>query len=196
MFLSANNVTSAGFKFDSVVYITSEKDSILRNGKLQRNDIVITTRGTVGNVALYDDSVDFTDIRINSGMLIVRCNDGVDREYLYNVLRSVSFQKQIKQILSGTAQPQLPKSHFLKMKIVLPSIEIQRKLAILLGCFDKKIKCNEEINDNLAYVMGLFKLQWYRSAKTCSRKYKYRKCIITRMLNSSRPKSREQSMAA
>ena len=50
VFLSANNVTSSGFKFDSVVFITEEKDKILRNGKLVRNDIVITTRGTVGNV--------------------------------------------------------------------------------------------------------------------------------------------------
>ncbi len=60
VFLSANNVTPFGFKFDSTVYITAEKDRKLRNGKLQRNDIVITTRGTVGNVALYDSSVEFT----------------------------------------------------------------------------------------------------------------------------------------
>jgi type I restriction enzyme S subunit len=56
VFLSASNVTVSGFKFDSVVYITKEKDEQLRNGKLSRNDIVITTRGTVGNVAFSSES--------------------------------------------------------------------------------------------------------------------------------------------
>lgn len=150
VFLSANNVTSSGFKFDSVVFITEEKDKILRNGKLVRNDIVITTRGTVGNVGLFDSSVPFTDMRINSGMLIVRCGEGVDCRYLYHVLRGSSFQQQILQVRSGTAQPQLPKSHFLRMKVELPPIDIQQKIAKILGTVDKKIKNNEEINENLA----------------------------------------------
>lgn len=149
VFLSANNVTSSGFKFDSVVFITEEKDKILRNGKLVRNDIVITTRGTVGNVGLFDSSVPFTDMRINSGMLIVRCGEGVDCRYLYHVLRGSSFQQQILQVRSGTAQPQLPKSHFLRMKVELPPIDIQQKIAKILGTVDKKIKNNEEINENL-----------------------------------------------
>lgn len=149
VFLSANNVTQMGFKFDSVMFITKEKDNILRKGKLQRNDIVITTRGTIGNVAFYDDSVYFKDMRINSGMLIVRCFEGVDSEYLYNVFRSIQFQKQIKQIQTGTAQPQLPKSHFLKMKVILPPIHIQKKITSIIGSIDKKIKYNKKINDNL-----------------------------------------------
>ena len=161
VFLSANNVTSSGFKFDSVVYISGEKDNVLKNGKLRRNDIVISTRGTVGNVALYDDSVNFKNIRINSGMLIVRCHDGVDSEYLYNVLRSVSFQKQIKQVQTGTAQPQLPKSHFLKMKFRLPPIEIQREIATVLGYFDKKIRCNEGINKNLEQQARALYKAWF-----------------------------------
>ena len=150
VFLSANNVTPSGFKFDSVVYITEEKDKILRNGKLTRNDIVITTRGTVGNVGLFDNSVPFTDMRINSGMLIVRCGEGVDYRYLYYVLRGGSFQKQILQIRTGTAQPQLPKSHFLRMKVELPPIDIQQKIAKVLGTIDEKIKNNDVINENLA----------------------------------------------
>lgn len=146
IFLSANNVTSTGFKFDSLVFISSEKDATLRNGKLKKNDIVITTRGTVGNVAIYDDTISYSDIRINSGMLIVRCNDNVDSHYLYHVLRSIAFQRQIKQIQTGTAQPQLPKSYFLKMQICLPALDIQKKISSFLDSLDLKIKCNERIN--------------------------------------------------
>lgn len=150
VFLSANNVTTDGFKFDNVVYITAEKDRALRNGKIQRGDIVITTRGTVGNVAYYNQQIPYDNIRINSGMLIVRCHEQIKSEFLYYVLRGVEFQRQIKQIQTGTAQPQLPKSHFFKMKIIVPTIDVQEKIAKILRTIDEKIESNKFINKNLA----------------------------------------------
>lgn len=149
LFLSADNVTSEGFDFNTTVYISSNKDKVLHNGKLRRNDIVITTRGTLGNVALYDDSIEHENIRINSGMLIIRCHSGIDYRYMYYVLRSSYFQKQIASIKSGSAQPQLPKSHFLKMKVLLPSLVIQQRIADTLTLLDKKIRLNNAINQNL-----------------------------------------------
>lgn len=161
VFLSANNVTTAGFKFDSVVYISTAKDQLLRNGKLQRGDIVITTRGTVGNVAYYSQSIPYEHIRINSGMLIVRCHERIKSEFLYYVLRGAEFQQKIKQMLTGTAQPQLPKSHFVKMDIPVPPIEEQERIAKILRTIDDKIENNECINKNLekqanAYFNKLF----------------------------------------
>ena len=138
LFLSARNVTQAGFSFLDNQFITIEKDQQLNNGKLSRGDIVITTRGTVGNVALYSDSVPYEHIRINSGMLIVRCGEGVEQNYLYQVLRSKWFYSQILTIQSGSAQPQLPKSHFLKMFVPLPSILQQRKISTICSSIDKK----------------------------------------------------------
>ena len=161
VFLSANNVTTDGFKFDNVVYITAEKDRALRNGKIQRGDIVITTRGTVGNVAYYNQQIPYDNIRINSGMRIVRCHEQIKSEFLYYVLRGVEFQRQIKQIQTGTAQPQLPKSHFIKMKIIVPTIDVQEKIAKILRTIDEKIESNKCINENLerqaqAYFEELF----------------------------------------
>lgn len=154
LFLSAKNVTTNGFDFTENQFISAEKDSILRNGKLKRGDIVITTRGTVGNVGLYDNSVPYDSVRINSGMLIVRCNDSVSQEYLYNVLRSQWFYQKIKAMQTGSAQPQLPKSHFLKMEIPLPNKNVQDKIADIIMQFDKKIHCNNQINRNLSELLA------------------------------------------
>ena len=105
LFLSAKNVTQNGFLFADNQFITQKKDELLNNGKLMRGDIVITTRGTVGNVAIYSDEVPYDNIRINSGMLIIRCGDKIDNYYLYQVLRSKWFYNQILSIQSGSAQP-------------------------------------------------------------------------------------------
>ena len=84
LFLSAKNVTIEGFKFLECSFITKEKDNLLSKGKLIKNDIVLTTRGTVGNIAFFNDTIPFDDIRINSGMVILRNeNNRLDTNYLY-----------------------------------------------------------------------------------------------------------------
>ena len=44
LFLNTKNVTSTGFVFNEVDFIPKERDEKLRKGKLQRNDVVLTTR--------------------------------------------------------------------------------------------------------------------------------------------------------
>lgn len=149
LFLSAKNVTQNGFLFADNQFITQKKDELLNNGKLMRGDIVITTRGTVGNVAICSDEVPYDNIRINSGMLIIRCGDKIDNYYLYQELRSKWFYNQILSIQSGSAQPQLPKSHFLKMTIPMPNMNTQHKIAGVLSSIGNKISVNTAINENL-----------------------------------------------
>lgn len=161
LFLSAKNVTKSGFNFFETKFISQRKDTLLKNGKLKRGDIVITTRGTVGNVALYSPQIFYDNVRINSGMLIIRCTNNISNQYLYQVLRSEWFQKQIMAVQSGSAQPQLPKSHFLKMYIPLPSLPIQEKIASILQLIDDKVMTNNAINNNLEQqAQALFK-KWF-----------------------------------
>ena len=88
LFLSAKNVTVNGFEFSDTTYISKEKDEQLRAGKLVRGDIVLTTRGTIGNVGLYDDQIKQEHIRVNSGMMIFRPDPKVwNSRFLYLVHR-------------------------------------------------------------------------------------------------------------
>lgn len=66
LFLSTKNVPSDNFDFSEKFFVTEDKDKLLRKGKLHREDIVLTTRGTVGNIALFDKKVPYNNIRINS----------------------------------------------------------------------------------------------------------------------------------
>lgn len=166
LFLSAKNVTKSGFSFSETQFISQRKDALLNNGRLCRGDIVITTRGTVGNVALYSPQVPYENIRINSGMLIIRCANNISNQYLYQVLRSEWFQKQIMAVQSGSAQPQLPKSHFLKMNIPLPPLPIQEKIASILQLIDDKITTNNSINDNLEQQVKALFLNYYNQSTT------------------------------
>jgi type I restriction enzyme S subunit len=130
LFLNTKNVRPDGFNFDTTMFVTEEKDKALRKGKLQRQDVILTTRGTIGNVAIYDENVEFENIRINSGMLIFRSNtEKILPSFLFEVFRSGIMKSQMTRHVSGAAQPQLPIKTLIDFEIPVPNIlESQRKI--------------------------------------------------------------------
>ncbi len=143
LFLNASNVTQKGFDFSDCQFITKEKDIDLRKGKLQRGDVVLTTRGTLGNTAYYNNSVPYDHVRINSGMVIFRCNtEKILPSYLFHFLRSPSFFAQVNSLRSGAAQPQLPIRDIKSIKLPLPELPIQRRIVYILSTYDDLIENN------------------------------------------------------
>ena len=141
LFLNTKNVLEDKFNFSETQFITKEKDEKLRKGKLKRDDIVLTTRGTVGNIAYYSNNITYRVIRINSGMVVLRNEDNkIDTKFLFNYFRSQVFQLQSTGNSSGSAQPQLPIGVFKKFYILIPSINEQKEIALILEKVDAKIE--------------------------------------------------------
>lgn len=138
LFLNAKNVTAQGFSFENCTYITEEKDTLLRNGKLCRGDVVLTTRGTIGNLAFYDTSVPYENIRINSGMVILRMNKQVVSEIFFIEQFKMQLDSIKSRIASGSAQPQLPISTMNKIEMILPPIELQKQFAAFVERVDQQ----------------------------------------------------------
>ncbi|MEJ1355677.1 MAG: restriction endonuclease subunit S [Candidatus Sedimenticola sp. (ex Thyasira tokunagai)] len=147
VFLNTKNVRPDGFSFDVVAYITEEKDQALRKGKLRRQDVILTTRGTIGNLGLYDQTVPYDHVRINSGMLILRPQtDKLLPEYLFEVMRSGFVKKQISARVSGAAQPQLPIKTLNSFDIPVPkSMEAQVDLVSKIRNLESETKRLEAI---------------------------------------------------
>ena len=139
LFLNAGNVTKAGFQFEKTQFIKEEKDLLLRKGKLQRNDLVVTTRGTVGNVAFFNGAIPFDNIRINSGMVIVRTSSEVLPNFLNQFFTSDLFEKWLEKNTFGSAQPQLTVKLLNSIYLIYPSIKEQTKIASFLSAVDEKI---------------------------------------------------------
>ncbi len=137
LFLNAKNVTQKGFDFENCNFITREKDDALRNGKLSRGDVVLTTRGTVGNLAYYSKNVPYENIRINSGMVILRMNRSILNEIYFIELFKMKLSDIKEKIASGSAQPQLPISTMNKIILMIPPLELQNQFASFVQEIDK-----------------------------------------------------------
>ena len=162
VFLNTGNVRQNSFDFSNLDFITKEKDNLLRNGKLQRDDIALTTRGTVGNVALYSQEVPFSNIRINSGMVIIRVNKNFWHPYfVYLFFQSHLFKKQISRLISGSAQPQLPISILETVSIPQLTLDEQKEIIFNIKSIDHKIQINNQINRELEDMAKTLYDYWF-----------------------------------
>lgn len=162
LFLSAANVTVSGFSLQQNQFITEERDQKLRKGRLQRFDCVLTTRGTVGNVAFFNKSIPHDNIRINSGMVILRPDpEVVDPRFLYTFLRSEIFSSQVKELTSGSAQPQLPIRDIRYIQMPMMPLSDQREIAAILGALDDKIEVNRKASATLEEMARALYRSWF-----------------------------------
>lgn len=149
LFLSAKNVTKYGFQFNELQFIDAEKDKKLRKGRVKRSNIVLTTRGSVGHFAYYDASVPYDVMRINSGMVILDADESdLEPNFLYALCRSFIVQKQIEAASFGSAQPQLTVGIVKGLKLPIPTLVEQKKIAQILSTWDKAISVTEKLLTN------------------------------------------------
>ena len=146
LFLNASNVTSTGFNFDNCMFVSEEKDKLMNKGHLSPYDIVLTSRGTLGNVALYDKHIKYENVRINSGMLIIRPKTKrLSPYFIYALLKSSYMKAAIERFKSGSAQPQLPIKDLQKITFEIPESDT------VLVALDRQFLAVEEsisINNN------------------------------------------------
>lgn len=157
LFLNAKNVTKNGFAFEDISFITKEKDENLRKGKLERNDIVLTTRGSIGHIAFYNEEVPFENIRINSGMVLLRGDKNItNSNFIFRFLNSKKVQNAIQRIAFGSAQPQLTVKEINNLKISFPQLPEQQKIASFLGSVDEWLENLRTQKQNLEqYKKGI-----------------------------------------
>ena len=146
LFLNASNVTSTGFNFDNCMFVSEEKDKLMNKGHLSPYDIVLTSRGTLGNIALYDKHIKYENVRINSGMLIIRPKTKrLSPYFIYALLKSSYMKAAIERFKSGSAQPQLPIKDLQKITFEIPESDT------VLVALDRQFLAVEEsisINNN------------------------------------------------
>ena len=133
LFLDTGNVKKSGLDFSTTKFISEEKDKELRNGKLILGDFILTSRGTLGNVAYYNENIQkrYSSVRINSAMMILRplLGDKISPDYILAVLRGNLISDFMKVNQVGSAQPHITKKEFSKIKVLVPS-NIQEQQAI------------------------------------------------------------------
>ena len=133
-FIRGNNFENKSISDKNMYFISPEKHSELKKGHVKPKDVLITTRGNIGKVALVPERHD--DSNINSQLVLLRCNEGWHPEYLLHTFNSKFVTRQIPALITGSALKQLSVKNLKKLKIPLPPLDQQKKIAAILDAAD------------------------------------------------------------
>ena len=121
---------------------------------LQKDDIIISARGTVGAIAMVSSSMSF-----NQSCFGLRGNDLVDKHFLYYLIHTKV--RELRSNSHGSVFDTITRNTFDNIICNIPSKVIQHKIATILSFLDDKIELNRKINSNLEeQAKALFK-SWF-----------------------------------
>lgn len=133
-FIRANNFKNKTIIDDELYFISPKKHSELKKGHLLPDDVLITTRGNIGQVALTPER--HKSSNINAQIVLLRCNEFWIPKYLLYVLTIDFVTEQFSKLTTGTALKQLPVKNLKKIKLPLPPLPQQQKIANILDAAD------------------------------------------------------------
>lgn len=132
---------------------TISHDTLLRlrnRTKTEKDDILITSVGTIGELALIKDNN--PNYEFQRSVAIIKPNKLIIiPEYLMYSLRNE--MPQINSFVKGAVQKCLFINDLKQIVIKLPSLSNQNKIVQLLTGIDRKIELNNQINNNLYEIL-------------------------------------------
>lgn len=161
--LNGSNLVGFRLNEDSFNYVTEEKATSLGKANAYRGDIVITHRGTLGQIVYIPQNSKYSRYVISQSQFRVRCNEKVIPEYLVYYFHSRLGQHKLLSNASQVGVPSLarPTSTFQKLTISIPPVAKQKEIVKILSSLDDKIELNNAINRNLEeQAQAIFK-SWF-----------------------------------
>lgn len=130
-------------------YVYSTEKHISQSGfensptkMLHKDDIIISARGTVGEIAMIP-----FDMAFNQSCYGIRASRGIDKPFLYYLLKNCI--SQLKRMTHGSVFDTITRDTFANIEVDIPDVETQKRISSVLADIDNKIEVNEAINDNL-----------------------------------------------
>lgn len=156
-------------------FVTNEKAESLYRSIANRGDIVVTISGNVGQIAYipYDSLYERYLVSQRQFRLTINSLEAYV-PYIVYYFHTPEGQHKILSFANQTGVPALaqPLKNFKNIKIDLPDLETQKKIAKVLSALDDKIELNNQINKNLeeqaqALYQQMFETVPYSSRRIC-----------------------------
>lgn len=155
-----------GFKVtDNVTkFVTEEKAHSLERSIAHRGDVVSTISGTLGQIAYIPPDSKYEGYLCSQRQFRITFDpEKVYVPYIVFYFHTREGQHKILSFASQVGVPALaqPLKNFRKIRIHLPNLEVQKRIASVVEAINDKIEQNERINDNLEQqAQALFRNQF------------------------------------
>ena len=131
------------------------KENIPKQFLVYEDEIIYSRTGQVGYAFMGRKGV------VYNNCFKVIPNEKVDSIFLYQLLNTNEVRGVAQSLATGTAQPDLNHGAFKSIKIKLPSLPIQRKIAKILSNYDDLIENNLKLIKLLEEKARLTYEEWF-----------------------------------
>ena len=133
---------------------------INKRTKLENGDLVISTVGVLGKLAIIKAENLNYDFQRSVG--IVKCDEKkINTKYLYYYLNTQFVQNRLNHLSKGAVQKCLFISDLKNLEIDFPDLPTQQKIASVLSALDDKIELNNRINVELEAMAKTLYDYWF-----------------------------------
>ncbi|WP_195932459.1 restriction endonuclease subunit S, partial [Turicibacter sanguinis] len=143
-FLSAQNVKNGKLNLDKYKCISNElHEKLTKNTKPQRNDILMTRVGNVGDAALVDIDWEFS---VYVSLTHIRMKEGYDSNFFTQLLNSSFIKRRSLQTqYKGGGVANLNVKVVEEFDMPVPPLKEQQKIAEILSSVDAAIEKTEQV---------------------------------------------------
>ena len=159
-YIRARDIKNGKIDGSDLGYISEETQKKIERYIVNTNDIIITIAGTIGEVALVSKKFDGVNLTENAVRLTEFSKD-VCPEFLAYILTSPERKEYMEQVAGGSAQPKLGIYKIEAIKVDLPDIQIQHKIADILSAYDDLIENNQKQIKLLEEVAQRLYKEWF-----------------------------------
>lgn len=147
--IRSQNVLDFSFSCNGLAYINEGQAKKLNNVIVEQDDVLLNITGdSVARACLVEESI--LPARVNQHVAIVRTNpEIVISSYLLYFLQ-MKKPYLLQMAAGGATRNALTKKMIEELEIDIPILEKQKKIVFIIDDLQKKIKKNNEINENLA----------------------------------------------
>lgn len=142
-------------------YVYSTEKTITEEGLnnsstklLKKDDIIISARGTVGELAMIPFPMAF-----NQSCYGIRAKEGIDSIFLYYLIKNSV--RKLKAITHGSVFDTITRDTFANIEVAIPDIKTQHRIAKMLADIDDKVENNQRVNNNLEQQMEALYKSWF-----------------------------------
>ena len=163
-FVRSQNVGLGHLLLDDIAYIDEDTHQRQKNTELQLDDVLLNITGaSIGRSAIVTKEI--VRGNVNQHVCIIRTKDNLVSSFLCNFLLSNYGQKQIDSFQAGGNRQGLNFEQIKSIKIGLPSIEEQKKIAELLQLLEQRIVTQNKIIEDLKKLKSAISERLFKSVK-------------------------------
>ena len=165
--LNGSNLTGIALNDDEFRYVTEEKADSLGKANAHRSDVVVTHRGTLGQISFIPETSKYERYVISQSQFRFRCNEKVLPEYLTYYFHTRKGQYDLLSNASQVGVPALARATttFQQLEVEIPDIVEQHKIVEIFENFRKKMEINIKINNNLSDLLQTSVYKGYKQDK-------------------------------